>query len=133
MKPTSSQYAQALLELSQESVASEQASVAERFLAFLKRQRETRKLPAILRNLQRLTDEAEGVNRVRMTTSETLDERSLETLTKKIKILLETEKIVLSQQIDPQVLGGVALQTDTELFDGTVRRKLRELRKSLFS
>ncbi len=133
MKPTSSQYAQALLELSQESVASEQASVAERFLAFLKRQRETRKLPAILRNLQRLTDEAEGVKRVRMTTSETLDERSLETLTKKIKILLETEKIVLSQQIDPQVLGGVALQTDTELFDGTVRRKLRELRKSLFS
>ncbi len=63
MKPTSSQYAHALLELSQESTASEQASVAQRFLAFLTRQREVKKLPAILRNLQRLTDMADGVKR----------------------------------------------------------------------
>jgi len=131
MKPTASQYAYALLELSQASAASEQGSVAQRFLAFLTRQREVKKLPAILRNLQRLTDEAEGVKRVRMTTSEELDKKSLEVLTKKIQQMLKSEQVILSQQVDPQVLGGVALQTDTELFDGTVRKRLNELRKVL--
>ena len=133
MKPTASQYAYALLELSQASAASEQASVAQRFLAFLTRQREVKKLPAILRNLQRLTDEAEGVKRVRMTTSEILSDKSLEDLAQQIKKLLVTEKIILESKFDAGVIGGVVLQTDTELFDGTVRRKLGELRKTLFS
>ena len=128
MKPTASQYARALFELSHKGSVSEQAG---QFLSFLKRQRGTKKLPAIVRNLQRLTDEAEGVKRVRMTTSKPLDEKSMEALTKKIKKLLDNEKLILDSKVDAYILGGVALKTDTELFDGTVRKRLGELRRAL--
>lgn len=131
MKPTASQYAYAFLDLSRGRAFSEQAVMVERFLAFLIRQKETKKLPAILRNLQRLTDKAEGVRRVQVTTSETFDEKSLKILTKKIQHILKSEKLILTLHTNPHIIGGVKLQTDTEIFDGTVRRRLGELSKVL--
>jgi len=131
MKPTASQYAYAFLELSRGSDSSEQAVVVGRFLAFLKCQRETKKLPAILRNLQQLVDQSEGVRRVQMTTNEVLNESALEDFTQKIKKLLDSEKLIVEQKVDKRMIGGVTFRTETELFDGTVRRRLEELRKVL--
>ena len=140
MKPTASQYAHALIELSHEGSDSAQAEVAARFVALLRRRRETRKLPAILRHLERLTDAAAGVQRARVTTAEPLSDAALATLTEQLAPLLAprnsvlgqaTEHFIIDQHLDPSVLGGVSIRTETELFDTTVRRQLRELQKAL--
>ena len=131
MKPTASQYAHALIELSHEGSDSAQADVATRFVALLRRRRETRKLPAILRHLERLTDAAAGVQRAQVTTNESLNDASVAALTQQVKRLLSTDTVILTQNVDPGVLGGVLVKTYTELFDATVRRQLRELQKAL--
>jgi ATP synthase F1 delta subunit len=131
MKPTPAQYAKVLLQLSQESSASAWPEVSARFLAFLNRRKETKKLPAILRNVERLHDEASGVKRVQMTTSKVLSDTEQQAVLDHIKKLFATETIILDQKIDTHVIGGITLRTENELFDGTVRKRLSELKRVL--
>ena len=131
MKPTPTQYAQVLMQLSQESPASAWPAVSAQFLSFLNRRKEIKKLPAILRNFERLSDEVTGVKRVQVTTATTLNYAVMQSLTHQIKQLFATENIALDSRIDAQIIGGLKLQTETELYDTTIRKRLSELKKVL--
>ena len=132
MKPTSSQYAQALIELSDGSGSlGQENEITGRFVALLRRRRETKKLPAILRNLAHLAYVAAGVQRVRVTTGEVLPEASLMGLVERLQALFPKKRVIIESRVDTAALGGVALRTETELFDGTVRRRLADLQKAL--
>jgi len=50
-------------------------------------------------------------------------QEKLETITKK--------KVVVTTQVDPNIVGGVVAKTGDQLIDGSVRTRLKELRKSL--
>ena len=74
--------------------------------------------------------EDEGITEVTAVTAIPLSEAQTARLTEKLQTVLN-KKILLSCRIDPAVLGGVRISADGQELDGTVRRRLDELAKSL--
>jgi F0F1-type ATP synthase delta subunit len=131
MKPTVSQYAQAFLDLYEAAPATERPGVSEGFFELLKRRRETKKMPAILRQIERLVEEKSGVKRVQVVSARALDKGELEEVARRAKEIFGTGEVSLETKVDPSAKGGVVLRTGTERADLSAAAKVRELRKVL--
>ncbi len=87
-------------------------------------------LPDIARVYRDMADQRAGRLRGKLTSAVPLPdevvgrvERSLEKVTQR--------DVVLERAVDPKVLGGVAAQVGSFLYDGTVRTQLEQLRREL--
>jgi F-type H+-transporting ATPase subunit delta len=84
----------------------------------------------VVTEFDRLVDQHEGRVRASVTTARELDVELLEAL----RAALEertSKKVVLRQRIDPDVIGGVRVNLGDIVLDGTLRRGLQDLRRSL--
>ncbi len=89
-----------------------------------------REFPDCVRQYEIRYREDEGIAEVTAVTAVPLREAQKERLCEKLTAVLQ-KKILLSCRVDPAVLGGVRLTADGRELDGTVRRRLDELAKSL--
>lgn len=129
MRPTVSQYAQALEELSRG--ASDAKALVQNLMSFLKRRGESEKLTSILDRLEWM--EADKDNRVSVTavTAREVSPETKKLLTKQVEALFPGKKIELSYAIDKQVIGGVRFRSKELLYDATVVSELSSLKKIL--
>ena len=74
--------------------------------------------------------EAEGISEVTAVTAVPLSQSQQKRLQEKLQTVLQ-KKILLSCRVDPAVIGGVRLTSEGQELDGTVRRRLDEISKSL--
>ncbi|MBQ7616178.1 MAG: F0F1 ATP synthase subunit delta [Butyrivibrio sp.] len=65
-----------------------------------------------------------------VTTAVTLNDDQLATLKEKLE-KISGKKVLLQQKTDPDVLGGVRVDLEGQLFDGTVKGRLSELRRKV--
>ena len=65
-----------------------------------------------------------------MTSAVPLKESSFEQLKKKLEGMTG-KKILLRQKVDPDVLGGIKVELEDRLYDGTVKGRLKELERKL--
>ena len=89
-----------------------------------------REFPDCVRQYEIRFREDEGISEVTAVTAVPLSEAQKARLSEKLAAVLQ-KKILLSCRVDPAVLGGVRLTADGRELDGTVRRRLDELAKSL--
>lgn len=83
----------------------------------------------IVEEFGKYRDEHEGRVHARVTTARPLPEDQLEALT--AALAKDTGKTVqLKQRINPAVIGGIRVNLGDEVLDGTVLRKMNELRRS---
>jgi F0F1-type ATP synthase delta subunit len=47
-----------------------------------------------------------------------------------LKKLVQVETVLLNNEVDKSVLGGVRIETPTRVWDSTVARQLRDLREA---
>ncbi len=130
MKPSVAQYAQVLFDLSRESGANASA-MAERFFSELRRRKETKKIPQIIEQVERLEEVARGETRVRVLTREALSRQELELVSREAERLFGASKVNLEPEVSEGILGGIILETDTDRVDASVRGKLQQLKKVL--
>ena len=128
MRPTSVQYAQALSELSSEAKAED---IVTSFLTYLSRRGETKKLPSIVKELERMDEKKTGEIRVSVVTASELTAETKKTLTEKAKRLFPQKKPKLSFTVDRSLLGGALFRTDETIFDATLLRELQSLKKAI--
>jgi F-type H+-transporting ATPase subunit delta len=102
------------------------------FLLVTVDKRRQRLLGLIAEEFHGLLDEHLGRTHVTVTVARELDPGSLEALSGKLSRLLGREAIP-HVRIKPQVLGGVHLKTGDTVYDGTLRRRIKQLRKQLVS
>ncbi|MDO4845132.1 MAG: ATP synthase F1 subunit delta [Oscillospiraceae bacterium] len=100
------------------------------FLKILCEKDAIRAFPDCVRQYERRRREDEGIAEVTAVTAVPLSEAQATRLTEKLQTVLK-KKILLSCRVDPAVLGGVRIHADGQELDGTVRRRLDELAKSL--
>ena len=100
------------------------------YLKILCEKGEIRQLPDCVRQYELRFREDEGIAEVIAVTAVPLSEAQQTRLCEKLQTVLQ-KKILLSCRVDPSVLGGVRLTADGRELDGTVRRRLDELAKSL--
>lgn len=130
MRPTVSQYAQTLEELSLGKTGEEIVLLSRNFLAFLKRRGEEKKLTAIVHHLEKLHREKAGEVMVTVTLAHTADTMTEENIMLEVQKLFPEKKITLVYQIDKEAIGGVHFHTDELLYSATVADALTSLKQS---
>ncbi|MBM7616822.1 F-type H+-transporting ATPase subunit delta [Weissella uvarum] len=90
-------------------------------------------LPMIIKQYQHLVDEAEKRVTVHVTTAIALDDQQRERLRQKLMHILDANTIVLDEQIDPSIIGGVKIETHNRVLDGSLATKLAQIRQSIMS
>lgn len=94
--------------------------------------RRQRLLGAIGEEFHALLDEHLGRAHVTVTLARALDSTGMEELSGKLSVLLGKEAIP-HLRVKPAILGGVHLKTGDTVYDGTLRRRIKQLRKQLVS
>ncbi len=87
-----------------------------------------REFSACQKRFNKSYNEAHGIAQALATTAIPLDDAQLSQLKEKLE-KISGKKILLEQKTDPGVLGGVRVDLEGQLFDGTVKGRLSELRR----
>ena len=87
-------------------------------------------LPGIAEAFQEIVDREQGRLRVTVRSAHALSEDALARLRKGLE-RRERKTIQLEAEVDPALLGGLQVQLDHRLIDGSVRRQLEELSRRL--
>lgn len=79
---------------------------------------------------ERLVNDHRGIQHAEVTTAIPLDEEDRKRLKDRLEAVTDRE-IVLSAEIDPEIIGGIVARLGDRLIDGSTRSKLKALRRSL--
>mgnify|MGYP005832149087 CR=1 FL=1 len=84
----------------------------------------------IVRIYGEMADEVAGRSRVKVTSAVSLSPQAVEAIRKKLASITGKE-VILTLEIDPQLIGGVVTQIGGVIYDGSIRTQLENLRQSL--
>ena len=99
-------------------------------LNVLVRKRREPLLDNVVEEFDRYSDQHEGRVHAHVTTARKLDADLVEAL--RATLEQRTRRtVVLHERIDPEVLGGIRVNLGDEVLDGTLRRGLADMRRSL--
>lgn len=129
MRPTVSQYAEALEALVQEG--NPVKGVSEQFLRFLRRRGESDRAVAIVQQLEKRAQERSDEMTVVVTTAHECLPEVQALLVKKAEEVFSCKKIQPHYQVLSEVIGGVRFRTEERLYDATIASELVSLRKTL--
>ena len=87
-------------------------------------------LPDITRIFRSLADARAGRVRGQVTSAVPLPSDALTKLAKALEQVTQ-RKVVLETKVDPSLIGGVAAQVGSVLYDGSIRTQLEEMRRQL--
>lgn len=79
---------------------------------------------------QRLLDDYHGIQTADVITAVPIDDKDKEKLAEKLSALV-AKKVVLKQEVDPEILGGIIARVGGKLLDGSTRSKLAALKRDL--
>lgn len=77
-----------------------------------------------------LYNEAHGITEASVVSAVDLDPQRQEKLRKRLEEM-SGKKVILNVRTDPQILGGIHVEMEGKLYDGTVRGRLSDLRRRL--
>jgi F-type H+-transporting ATPase subunit delta len=86
-------------------------------------------LPEIMTSFASLYKQRNNIMPVRLTTAHPLDEATKAALIEKITSQLGGAKVDLEVVVDEALVGGFVLEANNKLFDASVARDLRDIRK----
>ena len=89
-----------------------------------------REYSACYKRFRKSYNEDHGIADALVTTAVALSESQLEQLKEKLE-KISGKTVLLNQKVDPDILGGVRVDLEGQLFDGSVKGRLSELRKKV--
>jgi F-type H+-transporting ATPase subunit delta len=81
-----------------------------------------------LREMEKIHLERKNTVRAKVKTVITLQEDEKKDLVEKLEKKFN-KKILLEEELDPSILGGIYVQVNNEVIDGTVKSKVEEMKK----
>ena len=88
-------------------------------------------LASIIDEFNRLNDEFEKTVRATVTTAVELDEGQKEKLAAAFANVVGANKVVIDQVVDESIIGGVILQSQSNIYDGSIKSKLERIKRLL--
>ncbi|MCI1633010.1 MAG: F0F1 ATP synthase subunit delta [Liquorilactobacillus nagelii] len=88
-------------------------------------------LSAIIDEYIRLNDQYEKTVHARVTTAIALDDAQKEKLAASFARVVGADKVILEDQVDPSIMGGVVLKSNNYIYDGSLRFKLAKIKRLL--
>lgn len=131
MRPTISQYAQSLEELTTGKTSVQVLEIAKNFTLFLKRRGEGEKMKDIVKYLEQSEQKASGHLTVTAVTAKEPTKEIQTLLSHQAEKLFPQKKITLEYIVDESVIGGALFRTSETLYDATLSTELKSLKKFL--
>ena len=88
-------------------------------------------LGAVINNYLELVYQAASIKMIEVSTASEFTNSQKETLIQKLKELTNAREIRLITTIDPSLIGGFLIQTESKIIDFTVKNQLQQLAKHL--
>ncbi|HEX9444158.1 MAG TPA: ATP synthase F1 subunit delta [Candidatus Binatia bacterium] len=104
--------------------------LATHFLALLVERDRLGYFAAIVERYRRLLDEKKGQAQARVVAAAPLEESDLSSLRAALE-KISGKKIVIHQESDPALIGGVVVHLEGKIYDGSVRAQLDKMKKQL--
>jgi F-type H+-transporting ATPase subunit delta len=104
--------------------------LVKRFLGVLSEQQRLAELPAIADHFQHFYDQTLGRVRIAIRTARPLDTSQQEQIVGAFA-RLTGKQVLPTVTADPELLGGVLVEIDGKIYDGSVRTQLQRLAKAL--
>lgn len=102
-------------------------TIAKQLAHYLVTERRSGELEAIIRDVQSIREEKEGITEATVTSA-----FPLATQTKThIKKLLPGKTVIMNETLDPDVIGGVRIEAGSVLIDATLKRQLEQLKQGV--
>jgi F-type H+-transporting ATPase subunit delta len=131
MKITPKQYALSLYELIEEVDPSNVQDVLKNFIVFLAKNNDLRLADKIISELENVWNDKEGIADIEVTATQKLDEEMVGLLKEYAIKWLNKKEININQKIDDQILGGIILKHKDMVIDGSLRKKIVNLKQEL--
>lgn len=131
MKATATQYAKTLYELTINKTHHEIDGIVCNFLKELNRNNQMKMADGIARKFEEIYHAENGIVEAEVVTKEKISE-SLETKIKHfLKEKYKAEKVEIKNIVDKNLKGGVVIRVGDEIIDGSLDRKLNDLKATL--
>ena len=98
------------------------------FAALMCRRGRARMLPDAIRRFADMVDSAERIKHARVVSAFPLTEEEKQRLKERLEAMTQAT-VTLSCQVDPSLVGGMLVEIDGRILDGTVRTRLREIKE----
>lgn len=116
--------------LLQVSRISELSTLAENFLGLLLERDRMNFLPSIVASYGRLLNEAKGRVEARIVAAIPLEAGQREQLRQSLRNISGKE-VILHEQSDPELIGGVVVELEGKFYDGSVRSQLDTIKRKI--
>ncbi len=102
--------------------------ITKELAAYLYEAKKTKEAELLLRDIESVLSETYGMTLAEVTTAHPLDDAKRNELKAFIKEHEGAKEVTLSEEIDPNVIGGMVVETPTSLFDASIRNQLQQLK-----
>ncbi|KRM97570.1 ATP synthase F1, delta subunit [Liquorilactobacillus aquaticus DSM 21051] len=88
-------------------------------------------LDAIIDEYIRLNDEFEKTVRASVVTAIKLEDAQKERLASSFAGVVGAKKVYLDEKVDPEIIGGVILKSNSYIYDGSIKTKIARIKRLL--
>lgn len=128
MRATATQYAQALYEVTKDKGQKEIDGILANFVKTLSRNNQTKLAGSIENKFEEIYNRENGIVEAEVKSREKLNEELRNRLRNQISNKYEAREVVIENIIDKSTKGGIIIKVGDEVMDGSVGRKLRDLK-----
>lgn len=93
--------------------------------------RDIARFPDMYRVFGEMADEHRGIARAEVVTAVPLDDARRDQLAAGLAKLVGRNEVIITESVDPRVIGGVVAKVGDRLIDGSTRTQLQAMRDSL--
>ncbi|MDD3006414.1 MAG: F0F1 ATP synthase subunit delta [Candidatus Pacebacteria bacterium] len=127
MKITPKQYAISLYEITRDAKKEESSEMIKSFVDLLRFNNNLSMEKRIVEEYQKYCRKQKGISKVRIKSGEKLSPEIVSSIVKHF-----AGQVELEEEVEPNLIGGISIEIDDDtLIDGSVRKKLENLRQAI--
>jgi F-type H+-transporting ATPase subunit delta len=131
MKATATQYAKTLYELTKDKNHQEIDGVISNFIKKLNKNGQLKIAQNVIRKFQEVYNQENGIVEVEIVSKEKLNSQLVDKLISFVNDKYRAKEVLVNNVVDENIKGGIIVKVGNEVMDGSVERRLSELKKEL--
>ncbi|MFA5211025.1 MAG: ATP synthase F1 subunit delta [Patescibacteria group bacterium] len=120
------QYAKILFNLTKDAKKDDLEDVIKNFFSFLKKEHVLKKADYIIKEFIKFSKKQEGIQEIEIISSAKISNEKIKEISK-----LFGEKTEVKTEIEPDIIGGLIIETDDTILDASVKTQLNKLKQHL--
>jgi len=133
MRISAKQYAQVLYELTRGKSESEVGVAIERFVCELGKNKQLGLAQKIIEKFENIYNQENGILEAKVESAFKLEENEIEKVKKYLSDKYGVKEVILNNEINSEVKGGVIIKTKDEILDLSVAGNLNRLKRELIN